>query len=63
MATGPVLAAVSTAAYTGFLVGPPLIGFVAEFTDLGYALYLIVALSVAVVVFAGVVKTGPSKAK
>jgi fucose permease len=57
IATGPALAAVSTAAYTGFLVGPPFIGFLAEATDLGYALYLVVALSIAVVVFAGAVKT------
>ena len=63
MATGPALAAVSTAAYTGFLVGPPFIGFLAELTGLGYALYLVVALSIAVVVFGGAVKTGGSKAK
>ena len=55
--TGPALAAVSTAAYTGFLVGPPFIGFLAELTGLGYALYLVVALSAAVVIFAGAVKT------
>jgi MFS family permease len=66
MATGPALAAVSTvstAAYTGFLVGPPFIGFLAELTGLGYALYLVVALSAAVVVFGGAVKTGGGKAK
>ena len=57
IATGPALAAVSTAAYTGFLVGPPFIGFLAELTGLGTALYLVVTLSVAVVVFAGAVKT------
>ena len=56
VATGPALAAVSTAAYTGFLVGPPFIGFLAELTGLGTALYLVVTLSVAVVVFAGAVK-------
>jgi Major Facilitator Superfamily len=63
IATGPALAAVSTAAYTGFLVGPPFIGFLAEMTGLGYALYLVVALSVAVVIFGGAVKTGGGKAK
>jgi len=57
MAPGPALAAVSTAAYTGFLVGPPIIGFLAELTGLGYALYLVVALSVLVVAFAGAVNT------
>jgi len=62
IATGPALAAVSTAAYTGFLVGPPSIGFLAEFTGLGYALYLVVALSIAIAIFAGAVNTG-TKAK
>ena len=57
MAAGPALAAVSTAAYTGFLVGPPFIGFLAELTGLGYALYLVVALSAVVVVFSSAVKT------
>ncbi|HEY6582645.1 MAG TPA: MFS transporter [Rubrobacter sp.] len=63
MATGPALAAITTAAYTGFLVGPPFIGFLAELTGLGYALYVIVALSAAVVIFAGAVNTGAGKAK
>jgi fucose permease len=63
MATGPALAAVSTAAYTGFLVGPPLIGFLAELTGLGNALYLVVTLSVAIVAFAGAVNTGGGKTK
>lgn len=56
MAAGPALAAVSTAAYTGFLIGPPFIGFFAELTGLGYALYLVVALSAAVIVFASAVR-------
>jgi MFS family permease len=55
--TGPALAAVTTAAYTGFLVGPPFIGFLAELTGLGYALYLVVALSTAVIFLAGAVNT------
>ena len=55
--TGPALAAVTTAAYTGFLVGPPFIGFLAELTGLGYSLYLVVALSTAVIVLAGAVNT------
>ena len=56
MATGPALAAVSTAAYTGFLIGPPFIGFLAELTGLGYALYLVVTLSAATIGFAGSLK-------
>ena len=63
MAPGPALAAVSTTAYSGFLVGPPTIGFLAELTGLGYALYLVVALSLAIVIFAGAVKTGGGKGK
>ena len=62
-ATGSALAAVTTVAYTGFLVGPPFIGFLAELTDLGYALYLVVALSAAVIIFAGAVNIGAGKAK
>jgi MFS family permease len=61
--TGPALAAVSTAAYTGFLVGPPFIGFLAELTGLGYALYLVVALSAAIVTLAGAVNTENGKTK
>jgi MFS family permease len=55
--TGPALAAVTTAAYTGFLVGPPFIGFLAELTGLGYSLYLVVALSTAIIILAGAVNT------
>jgi predicted MFS family arabinose efflux permease len=61
--TGPALAAVSTAAYTGFLVGPPFIGFLSELTGLGYALYLVVALSASIIIFAGAVNTGSEKTK
>jgi MFS family permease len=52
MATGPALAAVSTAGYFGFLVGPPTIGLIAEALGLGAALYVIVLLSAAIVVLA-----------
>ena len=51
--TGPAIAAVSTAGYFGFLVGPPTIGFIAEGTSLGAALFLVVVLSVVVAVLAG----------
>ena len=60
MVAGPALAAVSTAGYTGFLVGPPAIGFAAELTGLGGALYIVVALSVVVVLLAGTVEGGKS---
>lgn len=51
-ATGPAIAAVSTAGYLGFLVGPPAIGFVAELLGLGIALYIVVLLSATVAVLA-----------
>ncbi|MDQ3304219.1 MAG: MFS transporter, partial [Actinomycetota bacterium] len=56
IAAGPALAAVSTAGYTGFLIGPPTIGFVAELVGLGGALYIVVALSTAIVLLAGAVR-------
>ncbi|HET7479936.1 MAG TPA: MFS transporter [Rubrobacteraceae bacterium] len=56
MAAGPALAAVSTAGYTGFLIGPPTIGFVAELVGLGGALYIVVGLSAAIVLLAGAVR-------
>jgi MFS family permease len=63
VATGPALAAVSTAAYTGFLVGPPTIGFVAEVAGLGTALYLVVGLSTAVFLLGGTVRSKSGKHK
>ncbi|HEX2728994.1 MAG TPA: MFS transporter [Rubrobacteraceae bacterium] len=56
MAAGPALAAVSTAGYTGFLIGPPTIGFAAEVLGLGGALYIVVILSAAIVLLAGAVR-------
>ena len=61
VAPGPALAAVSTAAYTGFLVGPPTIGFVAELAGLGTALYLVVGLSTAVFLLGGTVGSKSGK--
>lgn len=49
---GPALAAVATAGYFGFLVGPPSIGFAAELLGLGGALFIVVALSATVAVLA-----------
>lgn len=42
--TGPALAAVSTVGYTGFLVGPPAIGLIAEGVGLREALVIVVSL-------------------
>ena len=57
-APGPALAAVSTLGYTGFLAGPPIIGFLAQLLDLGAALYVVVLLSAAIVPLAGAVGRG-----
>ena len=58
---GPAIAAVSSAGYFGFLVGPPTIGFAAEATSLGAALFLVVALSVAAAALAGTVGRATQK--
>ena len=55
---GPAIAAVSTAGYLGFLVGPPTIGLAAEWTSLGVALSLVVLLCAAVAILAGAVGRG-----
>ena len=61
-AAGPAIAAVATAGYFGFLIGPPSIGFVAELAGLGGALYIVVALSAAIVLLAGSVGRGSAEA-
>jgi MFS family permease len=51
-APGRGIAAVTTMGYSGFLLGPPLIGMVAEFTGLQGALLLTVVAALIIVVFA-----------
>jgi predicted MFS family arabinose efflux permease len=46
------IAAVSAAAYLGFMAGPPVIGFLAQLSSLTHALYLVVAFAVALAVAA-----------
>lgn len=58
MLPGPALAAVSSAGYTGFLIGPPTIGFLAELFGLGTALFTVVTLSGAIAVLARAVRAG-----
>ncbi|MDM0012636.1 MFS transporter [Variovorax sp. J22P168] len=41
------IAAVSAAAYLGFMAGPPVIGFLAQASSLTHALYLVVAFAIA----------------
>ncbi len=59
MPAGAAIAAVSTAGYFGFLVGPSAIGFVAELIGLGAALYIVVGLSATVALMAGTLGRTP----
>jgi predicted MFS family arabinose efflux permease len=59
---GPSLAAVFTVGYTGFIVGPPLIGFAADQIGLPETLTLLVAFAVTVAALGGRVATpAPSR--
>ena len=56
MAASTSIAAVATAGYFGFLAGPPIIGFIAEFTGLPMALGLVVMAISCITVFAKIVR-------
>ncbi|MEM7566925.1 MAG: MFS transporter [Pseudomonadota bacterium] len=53
---GPSMAAAVTLGYAGFLFGPPLIGFVAEASDLGLALGVIIPLCLIGAALAGALR-------
>ena len=55
--SGPAIAAVSSLGYIGFVVGPPLIGGLAELISLRAALLVVVATCVAAVALGGQVRT------
>lgn len=55
VAPGPAVASVATTGFTGFLVGPPLIGFAAEVVGLRLALALVVILCAGIVALANTV--------
>ena len=59
VAASTAIAAIATAGYTGFLVGPPLIGSLAEAVSLRWALALLALVGVLVVVFGGTVERRP----
>jgi MFS family permease len=61
IASGVALGAVSTMGYVGFLGGPPIIGGLAELTSLPTALWLLVALGVAIAALAGHVRPAAEK--
>jgi Major Facilitator Superfamily len=56
------IAAVATIGYSGFVVGPPFIGFVADLTSLALALGLIVVACLAVALWAAIVEPAPRSA-
>lgn len=61
MSPSVALAAVSTVGFTGFLFGPPVIGFIAHETGLRLALVLVLVLALVIVVLAGKMRiTGTS---
>ena len=55
-ATGTAIAAVATCGYVGFLVGPPVIGIVADALSLRIALSFVVVLSLCAAIFARAVR-------
>jgi MFS family permease len=56
-APGRGIAAVTSMGYSGFLAGPPLIGFAAEFTSLQWGLGLTVLAALIIAIFAPMVKS------
>ncbi len=60
ISTGAGIAGVATIGYAGFLVGPPLIGFVAEETSLRVALFL-AALLIGTLIFSAKAISSPGK--
>jgi MFS family permease len=56
-APGRGIAAVTTMGYSGFLAGPPLIGFIAEFTNLQWGLGVTVIAALIIAAFARMVKS------
>jgi MFS family permease len=56
ISAGAALAAVSTISFVGFLIGPPLIGFIAQISSLRVSFALIALLGLCTVLLAGKVK-------
>ncbi len=56
MSPALALAAVSTISFLGFLIGPPLIGFIAEASNLRWSFTLIALLGLGTTILAGKVK-------
>lgn len=61
MSKGPAIAAVSTIGYLGFLVVPPLVGFVAQALNLRWSFAIIATLGVVIVWMASKLNTSPNQ--
>jgi MFS family permease len=60
MSASAALAAVSTISFLGFLIGPPMIGFIAEASSLQFSFAVIAVLGLGTTLFAGKVRTNDS---
>jgi len=58
MSSGVAIAAVSTIGYLGFLIGPPLVGFLSSAIGLRYTYFLVVALAGVMGVLIGRIRMG-----
>ncbi|MDJ1015886.1 MAG: MFS transporter [Paracoccaceae bacterium] len=63
VAPGAAIASVATLGYGGILLGPPIIGFVAEGTSLRTAFLILLALALLIVTLARVVRPGTAQAR
>jgi len=57
MSPGMALSAVSTIGFLGFLIGPPMIGFIAEASSLRFSFALIALLGLGTTILAGKVRS------
>jgi MFS family permease len=58
MSPGIALAAVSSISFFGFLLGPPVIGFIAEASSLKWSFTLVAFLGLTTTLMAGKIDTG-----
>jgi MFS family permease len=56
MSPGMALASVSTIGFLGFLAGPPLIGFVAQATNLRISFFIIALIGLGIAIMSNKVK-------
>lgn len=61
MSKGPAIAAVSTVGYLGFLIVPPLVGFVAQASNLRWSFTIIATLGLLIMWMASKLKTSPKQ--